>query len=703
MNWSLSFDPLVPLPVVIALAVLALVLIVPGILRRMRGAWLRALAAVALIGAVANPVLLNEDRQPLSTIVALVVDKSASQSLDGRDKVTAAAEAAIKQQLAQFHDVEVRTVEAGGSQGGTPVDGTALFGPLATALADVPPERIGATIMLTDGEVHDVPANAANLPPAPLHVLLSGHDGEKDRRIVIDQAPRFGIVNERQTIKFRVVDDGVAGADGPVQVAITRDGDPLSTETVTPGQPAELTVDIAHGGQNLFEFEATPLAGELTDVNNRAAVEIEGIRENLRVLLVSGEPHAGERTWRNLLKSDASVDLVHFTILRPPEKQDGTPINQLSLIAFPTRELFSEKIDQFDLIIFDRYQHQGVLPLLYFDNIARYVRDGGALLVAAGPDYAAPNGQSLYDTPLAPVLPVAPTGDIINQPYTATVTTTGEKHPVTRGLEGSDSTPPHWGRFFRLIDVDKPEGDVLMAGPDEKPLLVLNREEKGRVAMLLTDNMWLWARGYEGGGPQVDLLRRLAHWLMKEPDLEEEALRAKAGPSGLTIEQQTMGDTSAPVTVTKPSGATETVNLTAAEPGLWRATVPADEIGLWRVQQGDKRAFAHVGAANPLEYADVISTPDKLKPITDATHGRIARMADAGGNLMLPRIVPVRSASAVSGADWIGIKMTDASELKGISRVPLFTGFLTLFGVAGLFGLIALVGLPFATWLREGR
>jgi hypothetical protein len=274
---------------------------------------------------------------------------------------------------------------------------------------------------------------------------------------------------------------------------------------------------------------------------------------------------------------------------------------------------------------------------------------------------------------------------------------------VTRGLEGSNFNPPHWGRFFRLVDVDKPEGSVVMDGPDEKPLLILNRQDKGRVALLLSDNTWLWARGYEGGGPHVDLLRRLAHWLMKEPDLEEEALRASSRDGRLTIEQQTMADTSLPATVRKPSGATETVNLAAAEPGLWRATVPADEIGLWRVEQGDKRAFAHVGAANPREFADARSTPDRLKPLADATHGLITRMADASGKVALPRIVPVRSATATSGSDWMGIRMTDASVLKGITRVPLFTGFLTLFGVAGLFGLLALVGLPFATWLREGR
>ena len=702
MNWQLIFSPLLPWPWLAGLAALALLLTVPGLLRRMRGAWLRLAAALALLLALSNPVLLNEQREPLSTVVAMVVDHSASQTLDGRDTMTTAAADELAKRLAAFRNIDVRRIDTGGSIGGRPVDGTDLFGPLATALADVPPDRIGAVIMLTDGQVHDIPASKAGLPPnAPLHVLISGHAGETDRRIVIDSAPRFGIVKQSQVIKFRVVDDGVTGNDPPVTVSVNIDGTPLSTEKVLPGVPSQFVVDIAHGGPNIIEFEAAPLAGELTPVNNRAVVSIEGIRENLRVLLVSGEPHAGERTWRNLLKSDAAVDLVHFTILRPPEKQDGTPINQLSLIAFPTRELFSEKIHQFDLIILDRYQHRGVLPLLYFDNIARYVRDGGALLVAAGPDYA--GADSIYDTPLSPVLPSAPTGKVLEQPYYPTVTDLGRRHPVTRDLKGSQSDPPHWGRFFRLIGIDKPQGNVVMDGADSQPLLVLNRVDKGRVALLLSDNTWLWARGYEGGGPHVDLLRRLAHWLMKEPDLEEEALRAKARAGELTIERQTMADTTTPVTVRKPSGATETVTLTAAEPGLWRATIAADEIGLYRLDQGDKHAFASVGPANPKEFADAISTPDKLKPIVDATHGRIARMAGTSGTLDLPRIVPVRSAVTLSGSDWIGVHTTDASVLKGITRVPLFTGFISLFGIAGLFGLLALIGLPFATWVREGR
>src|SRR5439155_1083255 len=204
---------------------------------------------------------------------------------------------------------------------------------------------------------------------APVHALITGHPDERDRRVVLLSAPRFGIVGQSQTLVFRVEDSGVP--PGPAQVTVRRDGDTLESRSVRSGEKVSVQIPIPHAGANIVEIEASALEGELTPVNNRAVVSIDGVRDKLRVLLVSGEPHAGERTWRNLLKSDASVDLVHFTILRPPEKQDGTPINELSLIAFPTRELFTPsepggrggRLNEFNLIIFDRYARQGVVPI----------------------------------------------------------------------------------------------------------------------------------------------------------------------------------------------------------------------------------------------------------------------------------------------------------------------------------------------------
>ena len=395
MQYGIAFTPLVPLLVLwIALAAIAVIAVLL-VLSRPRGAAIRVAALALLALALANPSFTREDREPLSSVAAVIVDKSPSQNFGDRTKQTAAAQEALVDSLKKIKGLEVRVVDAGQADGET--DGTKLFGALSSALSDVPVDRVAGAFLITDGRVHDIPANAAAIGfQAPLHALITGVKNERDRRIAISAAPRFGIVGQTQTVTYRLDDQGVTGERA--RIVIRRDGEVIGERTMQSGQTSSVDIDIKHAGPNIVEIEASPLEGELTAVNNRAVVAIDGVRDKLRVLLVSGEPHSGERTWRNLLKSDASVDLVHFTILRPPEKQDGTPINELSLIAFPTRELFQQKINEFQLIIFDRYARQGVLPIAYFDNIARYVRAGGAVLVSAGPDYA--STTSIWRTPL---------------------------------------------------------------------------------------------------------------------------------------------------------------------------------------------------------------------------------------------------------------------------------------------------------------
>jgi hypothetical protein len=689
LGFGIAFAPLVPAYVVWTAFALAVVISILLLAVRSRGAPVRAIALALVVLALANPSLTREDREPLSSVVTVVVDKSPSQNFGERLQQTEAARAALAERLGRVPGLETRFVEAGETDGET--DGTRLFSALGAALADVAPDRVAGAILLTDGRVHDVPAEVQALGfNAPVHALITGNKNERDRRVVLVAAPRFGIVGQSQTIQFRVEDQGARA--GSAQVVIRRDGEGIENRTVRPGDTVRVQVPIPHAGPNIVEIEASPLDGELTTINNRAVVSIDGVRDKLRVLLVSGEPHAGERTWRNLLKSDASVDLVHFTILRPPEKQDGTPINELSLIAFPTRELFQQKINDFHLIIFDRYARQGVLPTLYFENIIRYVRDGGAVLVAAGPDYASPT--SVLRSSLETILPAEPTGRITEQPYHARLSERGKRHPVTRGLEGAQSDPPHWSRWFRLIEsTSTPGGTAVMDGPDGKPLLVLSREREGRVALLLSDHIWLWARSYEGGGPHLDLLRRLSHWLMKQPDLEEEALRLIVRGKQLLIERQTMEDAVREVTLTTPSGASRSITLQAGEPGLWRGASEANELGLWRATDGKLTALVNVGPPNPREFTEVTSTTEALATLASATGGD-ARRLDDGAGLKVPRVVAMRSSDTYKGEDWIGLKVRDASVVRGIGVLPLF---------AGLLGLLLLVGALAATWAREGR
>ena len=688
-NLDLVFSPELPLWLVAAIGALIIAFCLFGLIRQLRGSLLRLLAGVLVCLALFNPAILQEDRTRLKTIIPLVVDNTTSQKLNDREAETEQAVAELKSRFEKLENFELREIRSSDQISKTSDVSSTLFRSVTTALQDVPVDQIGGAIFITDGQVHDVPEDPAQTGFAgPLHVLLTGSEGERDRRMVLKSTPRFGVVGESQEILYEIEETGFANSSGRVKVTISIDGVVETIDEVEVGEQSSFVFDVPHGGKNIVELSAETATGEITGINNRAFVVINGIRENLRVLLVSGEPHAGERTWRNLLKSDASVDLVHFTILRPPEKQDGTPINELSLIAFPTRELFVQKIEEFDLIIFDRYKRRGVLPVLYFDNIARYVQNGGAVLVAAGPEYAEPS--SIATTPLNAILPALADGRVSEQPFTPLISEIGQKHPVTRRLDGWQSEKPEWSRWFRTVGVDQLSGNAVITDESSEPILLLERMQEGRVALFLSDHVWLWARGFEGGGPHVQLLRRLAHWLMKEPELDEERLVAAANGKTLTVTRQTLGDKPSDVEITLPSGELQVLEFSEREAGLWQVETEVSEIGLYRATSGDLTALAQIGPANPREFASVASTTKLLAPVTEATSGSINRLSEVG----VPRLVPVSPTATSHGRGWIGMVDTGASVLNGVTRIPLF---------GGLLGLALLIIAFGAMWLREGR
>lgn len=682
MTYEIAFAPLVPLWAVFGVAALALAVTALAYVRRLSGWILRGLALGVIAAALAGPALQEETAAQLSDIVLLVEDRSASQRLSDRAVQTAEAAEAMAQRLAERPNTEVRRITVGD---GPDNAGTQLMSALAEAIAEEPKARIAGAILLSDGRMHDLPA-APDLP-APLHLMLSGQETDWDRRLVISNAPAFAILGEEITLTLRVEDQGsVPSGVGPAELSVSVDGAPARTVLVPVGQDMELPVTLSHAGRNVIEFKVTAAEGELTDRNNSALVQMNGVRDRLSVLLVSGVPHAGERTWRNLLKSDSSVDLVHFTILRPPEKQDGVPVTELSLIAFPTRELFLEKIDDFDLIIFDRYKRRGILPALYLDNVRNYIENGGAVLVSAGPDYA--SAESLFRSPLGEVLPGEPTARVLEEAYVPRVTETGQRHPVTEGLAPLEGDPD-WGRWLRQIEVDPKDGDVVMSGIDDLPLLVLDRVGEGRVALLASDQAWLWGRGFEGGGPQLELLRRLAHWMMGEPELEEESLTAEAiGQQIRVVRRSLTGDVGA-VTVTAPDGSESEATLEEMSPGHYEALITGDEMGLYRLAEGEHEIVIGLGPAAPREFEETIASGDLLDPVLAATGGGVWRMTDG-----LPSIRDVRPGRPAIGRGWIGLTPRDASEARDISRVPLLPAWAVL---------LVISGLVIGAWLREGR
>ncbi|MBV9858537.1 MAG: hypothetical protein JO038_00310 [Alphaproteobacteria bacterium] len=691
--YTIAAAPLVPWWALAALTGAAALVVALGLWRRARGVFWRLAAVAMLLAALVNPSLVEEKRSPLRDVAIIVVDESPSQAIGNRTQASEAALAALQQQLSREPDLDLRIVRAGKPQPGAGDDGTRLFTALGRAMSDVPRQRLAGVIMLTDGQVHDVPTGDANeLLGAPLHVLLSGQPNEGDRRLVVAQAPSFGLVGKEAALTVRVEDlpQSKAGSQGQARLTWRKDGGGPHQVSVPTGRDVPLSVPIDHGGPNVLELEVEAGPQELTLANNRAAVVVNGVRDRLRVLLVSGEPHAGERVWRNILKSDPSVDLVHFTILRPPEKQDGTPIRELSLIAFPIRELFDVKLDEFDLIIFDRYSRRGVIPQAYIENVVRYVRNGGAFLEAAGPSFGTP--MSLFRTPLGEILPTEPTGNVFEEGYKPELTDLGRRHPVTADLPGAGKPgeQPGWGRWFRQVEARAHHGNTVMNGEHGEPLLVLDRVGKGRVAQLLSDQMWLWARGFEGGGPQAELLRRLAYWLMKEPDLEENDLRAMVEGDRLVVTRQSLEPDNRPVTVTAPDGSTQSLTLAAESGGRSVGTLAIAQMGLYRVTDGTRTALAAAGPLNPVELADVRTTPDKLAPVVAATGGGMFW----AGNGAIPELRRVSPGRSTVGHGWIGLRQNGDYVVTGFAETPL---------LPGIAALLLTLGTLLAAWRREGR
>ncbi|WP_158924823.1 hypothetical protein [Acidisphaera sp. S103] len=687
---AIHFDPLLPVWLLVALGVLSLALVGLGLWRRAQGTLLRLAAFAVLLLWLAGPRLVQETRESLRDIGLLVVDQSASMQVGNRTQLADAARQSIQAQAARFPDLELRTVtvpESGNA-------GTQLFAEVDRALADIPRSRLAGTIAITDGQIHDVPKAAPS--GAPLNLLLTGKGEETDRRLRVIEAPGYGIVGKSVTLRVAIDDLGTSGRTGPATLTVRRDGQLFRTESVPVGIEERIEVPITRAGPTVIEMAASPLPGEVSQLNNRAVVEINGVRDRLRVLLISGEPHPGERTWRRLLKADPSVDLVHFTILRPPEKDDRTPLNELALIAFPVRELFVDKIGEFDLIILDRFQNRGLLPLPYLANIASRVRQGGALLMSVGPEFT--GATSLASTPLGSVLPGGPASGnaVVDGKFQPWVTDLGQRHPVTEGLlganpPGDDGKAPTWASWYRRIEPGPINGEVLLRTPDGQPLLALDHVGEGRSALLLSDQIWLWSRGHESGGPQAELLRRIAHWLMKEPELEENALTARVTDGRLRIESRsTDAGPPADVVVTDPDGKKETVKLHEDSPGRATAERAAPVPGVWQVTQGARSAYAAAGAANPPELADLRATATVAGPLARASDGGVHWLG-AGGVPELRRTEDDRSAS---GSAWIGLQRRHDHVVTGVAALELLPGWLSL---------PMMIGLLILAWRREGR
>lgn len=687
---NIHFDPLLPDSWLLAAGSAGLVLLVLALWRCRKGLGFRLVTFSFFILALLNPSLLEEQREPVSDVAVIVVDQSPSQSMGNRTERTGQALSYLQDELAKRDGLEVRVLKT--PEKDILANETLLFTALEKTLADIPPQRRAGVIFLSDGQIHDVPVSVDAFEQlGPVHTLLSGDRQEKDRQLVMLQTPSYGIVGQNVTLKYKIEDtDNINRSDATI--TIKRPDSPLETLVVPVGEELFMDLTVGHAGQNVYEINVQSIAGEITESNNRAALIVNGVRDRLKVLLVSGKPHAGGRTWRDLLTADPGVDLIHFTILREPDKLDATPQNELALIAFPFRELFEVKLYEFDLIIFDRYRLNRILPENYFNNIVRYVEEGGALLEASGPSFAGDN--SIYYTSLMKILPGIPSGEIIREPFRPGITKDGQKHPVTKNLlwTTADDGQPAWGNWLRQVAVSRESGDILMAGADENPLLILDRVKEGRVAQIASDHIWLWSRGYEGGGPHTELLRRVVHWLMKEPELDEKALEIAVSGQRIILRTQNYKQDSSAVIMTRPDGETELVELEETPSGdIFSKTIQAGQLGIYSFEDplGQKR-YAAIGDLNPPELRGVKTTEKHMTPVASSSGGGILWLSETPA----PDIRTSSGRNNFAGRSWIALRQNNDYTVTGIENRPVLPPELAAF---------ILLAMALATWWREGR
>lgn len=693
MNTSFQWFPFLPDIYYSLIAVAALAVMVLALWRRMPDAGWRGIFALLLMALLMNPVLSKEERTGLPDKLVIVVDESPSQKIGARDKV---ADDALRQLLAKVDampGVEPLVIRAGSDMRGMRGDGTYLFTQLRDNLMSIPLSQIAGTVLITDGQVHDVPETLGALDKiAPVHAVLTGRKGEFDRKVTIISAPKYGVLDETIRITLRVEEFGRAQRE-VMPLEVLQDGKVVSTVSVLPGELRDVSFKIKHPGQNIFEFVVPVAEGELSPHNNRAPVIVNGIRDRLRVLLVSDAPHMGKRAWRNLLKSDPAIDLVHFTILRPMTAVDSTPQNEMSLIAFPVDELFSRRIRDFDLIIFDRYQQYGFLLPHYFSNLASFIQNGGAFLLALGTQ---DSDQMLFSSALGKLMPVQLNGmgaqDVLKKTFRPGLSEVGKAHPITADLDRNKDADK-WGPWHTSIDMTQLRGDNLMLGLDRRPLLVIDKVGDGRVGVLASDNIWLWSKGNDNTrGPYTELLRNLSHWLMKEPELEEDYIKAEADGYVITVSQRNItGGIAKPVQMTAPDGSQKEIKTENRIDGGWMvARETVEQSGIYKFSNGAREAYVVVGASQSVEFNDVHTTEDLLAPIVKKSGGTIVWFQDAP-DLSL-RLLSA-DAEEGGGAGWLGLRRANAYTVDSVTTAALLPN--------GWMLLILLLGLV-AVWWREG-
>ena len=632
---NLTFSPVISYWYIFSFIILFFVFTLYSIINSASGIIYRVLIFITLVIMISQPSLKIEKRKIEKDIITLVIDKTDSQKITDRDKKVEEVYENILNKISRFKSLDIlevriekgeTTTQFGSAENiknkklpkkklkNNEPNKSNILSILENNINKIPSKRLSAILILTDGQIHDI--NKNNLfdkYDVPLYFLLVGNKKINDKRLSIISKPEFGYLDEESEIIINLK-DFLKSNEIKTKLLIEQKNSKKEIQVVN-GADTSIKINSLEPGENIIKISSKIRPNELSTINNSKIVKIAGIRKQLRVLLISGAPYNGTRVWRNFLKSDPSVELVHMTVLRPPTKNDNTPVNELSLIPFPTKELFEKKLNKFQLIIFDNFMGKNVLNPVYFQNILNFVDEGGAILEITGPSYN--TNSSLFRTEIGKILPGVPSGKVLVGEYKPQLTEIGKIHPVTKNLFSDMKNYGSWYQMNKIDELDD-ESITLLSGLNNKPLLVIKKVNKGRIAQIYSKNIWLWTKtGNDDGGPYNKLIKNLAHWLMKEPSLEDSKLKvAPQIEKKLLITKNFLKEPKLleiKITITTPEGNTIEKKLKRIKNNNYSEIFEYQEEGLYVISDLNNQVFVDTTSENNLELNEIHLTDEYLQ------------------------------------------------------------------------------------------
>ena len=685
------FDPILQIKYIFIFSIFFILSIIICYFYKIKYIYIRALTFLAFLVFILNPQINKKHVEHHKDIVIVVSDLTQSIIETRKAKEVESIRKDISSQLKEIGNIEQINIKLNNNkkieQNNANKIETSLFKEVNKVINSLNIERLSGIIIITDGQIHDFHNYNKLLSKTPIHYILVGNKKEKDRILKTTNVPKFAVLGKKYEISINIKDNT---EKKNLKTDFYLNEQLVSTKYLSQNKTYKILLPELSIGKNILEIKTEESNIEISKLNNYQTHEIVGIQDKLKVMLISGEPNMGLRNLRNILNSDPNIELLHFTILRPPTKRDLTPVKELSLIPFPTQELFAADISKFNLIIFDQYGLQGILPPKYLDNISKFVLSGGALLDIVGKKHL--TKDSLINSPIKQILPTIPLENISNKMFKPELTKVGKLHPITNKLKNNYQEKP-WGEWTNYTRSQLTSGKVLLHHKSD-PLLAVDYVGKGRVVQILSSDSWVWQKSLDNKGPLIELIRNIIQWLLKNPKLEENFINLNTENNIIKIKLNSISSGDISAKIVTPSKEAIKLKLKDTGNGIFEGEFTSLERGKFQIIWKDKTKYFIIDDMNNKEVKEITSTDYKIKSFVEKNNTFTKNFNIVWKNQSTLKVLKIYNNKILGGKNWIGIVEKKVPKIYENSKQKLFNWY-TIF--------MFLVFLVFLSWYKEGR